>query len=263
MPFSASPALLDQFATVSQLGNSETFERAAPAGKSLCRVNVDLAYAQAWVITLNPPSRGGIVNASRDVRGVFARIVWGNGGNSSTAEIDWRQGSQLCVYGSFVDVFAVVPEDPNPGPLTLGANLTPGVVSNGFSKPTRTISAMLAPDTVLDNDVPLPDLPTDSEIPLPGQSLSSYDLVPLPPFARCVRVLLAELDGFDLDLEFRAGEVDDPPRESSLLAVVSFEGDAANELRPIDIPPGTTHIAVRGPVGARGLPLKLIFELAL
>lgn len=150
------------------LGRTVNFPGPAAFGQfqeeELVRIMVPDGCASSWHLTLSPPAParfstdGQILPQPPWYEGprigqTKARVSWGRGGDHTSMIIDWRSGSTLNVWGSFVSLVAIV--DRGAAPLALGATATPG--DNGEpSQPTMTqlVGSVLAGGQIA--DIPIP-----------------------------------------------------------------------------------------------------------
>lgn len=152
------------------LGHTQNFPFAGTPGvfesKELARLSVPDKDAQAWHVTLGAPQPATFTTAGQllpappwyvgpDIGWTKARINWGRSGANHSMICDWRSGSTLQVFGSFVQVEAIVDRGTPTTDLNLAATISPG--RNGApSQPTMTllIGSVAAGGTILDTPIP-------------------------------------------------------------------------------------------------------------
>ncbi len=117
------------------------------------RAGVPDAEARSWVVTLGPittPANAGpIATGTASGAGVrlqsfiadsHAVVTWGQQGSDQFALIDWIQGQQFSVHGSYVRVFGVseafIPIPGFDANTRYSAHISPGLVSRS---PVRTV----------------------------------------------------------------------------------------------------------------------------
>lgn len=145
-------------------------------------------------ITLAPPIFEGIQltglgsNPDNPIIELRARIEWGSGGYSNTADVDWIDGSFITVLGSFVRVSAVYAinrvsvSTPNPR-INVGVSLSEGTRGADEVGPTYSISQIaLALNANNGFDA----------VGGPIAAGSTTNAILFPPFSKSVRVFIFE-----------------------------------------------------------------------
>jgi hypothetical protein len=181
---------------------------------ALVRMQVEPELARSWRVTLGAPQFENVASAAptlggggggllptgfptrwpevnQTAAGVIAHVTWGHGGAAFEAWIDWRVGSSFVVHGSDVQLELLV----SPGANAPGA-------------PTATTTAGKFSAAITPDDSPSPHSnPPSLTFWLGAVGDASEAEVPIPPFARAVRVVRspAAQDQFQLEARLTAG----------------------------------------------------------
>lgn len=144
--------------------------------QELCRVQVDPQESRPWTVTLGQPNRRFVGNYSEEIWWSYATVEWGAGQVRHRVEVDWGQGCQFTVAGSFVVVKFTYPSTglaPPAAELLLTqarAHIAPGI-SKGVGVVTRTVwYGTIAPGTF--TDAPVPAFAKDCQV---GDDCSAVD----------------------------------------------------------------------------------------
>jgi len=210
--------------------------------RELCRVAVPPDRACGWVVTLGTPDYGGAGKLLDDPDLAYALIEWGNGGVQTFAEIDWRVGCVVPVFGSFVTVTAIVPaeSDENCTALqNLRAFIAPGTYKPHFAPTvTRYIGDVAATALVH---------------------------VAVPPFARRLWASMynATVYNATYGIRFRYANRNTYIARHATAASPNSEWMRIAMQHPLNIPPKATDIGYQNNDAVAHAQVAITFELAL
>lgn len=267
------PALEEAIAKAAGYGGIEGRVSLDPAqtGRrpALVRMQVEPELARSWRVTLGNPLYDNVASiaptlggggggalptgfperwpeVNQTVAGAICHLTWGHGGAAFEAWLDWRVGTSFVVHGSDVQVRPMVSPTAN----------APGAPS--ATNAAARYSAAITPD-----DSPAPhSSPPSLTFWLGAVGDAAVGIMPIPPFARAVRVhrAPAATPAFELEAQLTSGGASVGGLAYSAAARTSTMGDVT---QPWPLPAQARWLQLRNTSGLDTFDFGLEFLLDL